>query len=304
MSRPSAFERVQQGATIESDPFLLVLLHRSAAVTAAILAPAGPQRSRILSTLIRDDRTSALPQSTILTKVFLEHIVRPHEVDAFAEMVQPHQKTQLTRSGNDREMMRVEQEAAATGVDSSSAANSMESSPQPPNGGQAQSTASGTPVKSGPTTVLDRAMMEHNILASSKLYLSLTLSGLGSLLSLTPTGAETMVRRMIVQGRLKAEIDQVEGILTFLESSQQGPTAGGLGDVASGAGGAGGEGTEGAAAGNEVLAGGGGGDLPLRLAEGDGLIRRWDSHIARTASSLEDVCVRIGALSGGAAATS
>jgi COP9 signalosome complex subunit 4 len=139
-------------------------------------------------------------------------------------------------------------------------------------------------------------MMEHNILASSKLYLSLTLNGLGSLLSLTPTGAETMVRRMIVQGRLKAEIDQVEGILTFLESSQQGPTAGGLGDVS---GGAGGEAGEGAASGGEGLGGlgGAGGDLPVRLGEGDGLIRRWDSHIARTASSLEDVCVRIGALS-------
>lgn len=170
----------------------------------------------------------------------------------------------LSRTGNEREVMRLEEEAAA--------AASAESA--------AQGSTAATKFKNAPTTVLDRAMMEHNILASSRIYLNITLAGLGSLLNLTTTGAETIVRRMIVQGRIKAEIDQVDGLLTFLESSQMEPTAGGLG-LGTGAESGGGD----AAAADD--------DDATPVGEGDGLIRRWDARIARTAGALEEVCSRI-----------
>lgn len=267
------FHELSYVADIDQEERIMML---GAAVTASILAPAGPHRSRILSTLMRDERVSSLPQATILSKVFLDHIVRPSEVAAFEEMLQPHQKAQLARTGNEKEMIRLEAEAEARtdGVD-------------PP-----MTASTSTTVKSTPSTVLDRAMMEHNILASSKLYMNITFTGLGSLLNLTPAGAETIVRRMIAQKRLKAEIDQVDGVLTVLESASEAPTAGGLGVGTS---------TDAALGANE----GGGSSSALgsdehdavAVGEGDGLTRRWDAQIAKTASSLEDVCVRIASLS-------
>ena len=76
--------------------------------------------------------------------------------------------------------------------------------------------------------------MEHNLLASSKIYNNITFSGLGALLDLTPGAAETMARRMIEQGRLKGSIDQVEKLIVFESSHDEDDAqgkAGGLGDV-------------------------------------------------------------------------
>jgi COP9 signalosome complex subunit 4 len=76
--------------------------------------------------------------------------------------------------------------------------------------------------------------MEHNLLASSKIYNNITFRGLGALLDLTPGAAETMARKMIEQGRLRGSIDQVDKVIWFEgnreEDNAQG-TAGGLGDV-------------------------------------------------------------------------
>jgi COP9 signalosome complex subunit 4 len=69
--------------------------------------------------------------------------------------------------------------------------------------------------KKGPETVLDRAVMEHNVLAASKVYNNITFKGLGLLLGLRPSAAEAMARIMIQQGRLKASIDQVDSIIKF-----------------------------------------------------------------------------------------
>lgn len=243
---------------------------------------------------------SSLPQSTILSKVFLDQIIRPDEVASFEGMLQPHQRAQLARTGNEREMMRIEAEAeqqdpASTAAGSSTTA-SMDASPAP--GPTAASAVAG--LKSSPTTVLERAMMEHNILASSKLYISITLQGLGSMLSLTATGAETMVRRMIAQKRLKGEIDQVEGVLYFLESANEGPTAGGLGLTADDGETSGGN--EANAAGPGDATGSGRAELAQLISpgSGDGLIKRWDAQIAKTASALEEACVRIAAMKAGA----
>ncbi|CAO1639176.1 unnamed protein product [Sympodiomycopsis kandeliae] len=220
----------------------------SAAVTASILAPAGPQRSRVLSTLIRDERASSLPQFTILSKVFLDEIVGTEEITTFESMLQPHQKAQLPTSND---------------VDASTSSQ----------------------LKSSPRTVLERAMMEHNIVACSKLYINITFEGLGLLLSLTPTGTETMIRRMISQKRLLAQLNQVEGLITFLSNpNQQQPIAGGLGISNE-------EDTNNAESTvrEEVRMG----ETLISHGKGDGLIKRWDEQIAKTASALEEVCVRI-----------
>src|SRR5712691_4796024 len=75
---------------------------RPAAVTCAVLAPAGPNRSRILSSLCRDERTAELPTYSVLTKMFLDHILRPSEIKEFEKRLKPHQLAQIALSTNDR----------------------------------------------------------------------------------------------------------------------------------------------------------------------------------------------------------
>ena len=63
----------------------------SAAVTCAVLAPAGPNRSRVLASLCRDERTSELPTFNILSKMFYDRILRPAEVKEFEGTLKQHQ---------------------------------------------------------------------------------------------------------------------------------------------------------------------------------------------------------------------
>ncbi|GJN30587.1 hypothetical protein PR202_gb18902 [Eleusine coracana subsp. coracana] len=113
----------------------------SAAVTCTILAGAGPQRSRVLATLYKDERCSKLKIYPILQKVYLERILRKPEIDAFAEELRPHQKALLP----DR------------------------------------------------STVLDRAMIEHNLLSASKLYTNISFGELGTLLGIDPLKVEAVI---------------------------------------------------------------------------------------------------------------
>ncbi|KAG9218909.1 hypothetical protein CCMSSC00406_0000977 [Pleurotus cornucopiae] len=178
-----------------------------AAVTCAVLAPAGPNRSRVLGSLYRDERVAELSTYNILSKMFLDHILRPAEIKSFEETLKPHQLAKIAISSNDR---------------LASAANEEETSD------------SSVSTRTGPSTVLDRAVMEHNLLASSKIYNNITFRGLGALLDLTPGAAETMARKMIEQGRLRGSIDQVDKIIWFEGSREDDDAqgkAGGLGDV-------------------------------------------------------------------------
>lgn len=63
-------------------------LHQAllAAVTCCILASAGPQRSRVLANLYKDERTRSLPVFPFLEKVYLERILRPTEVSCLQRM--------------------------------------------------------------------------------------------------------------------------------------------------------------------------------------------------------------------------
>ncbi|EST10223.1 Proteasome component (PCI) domain protein [Kalmanozyma brasiliensis GHG001] len=261
-------------AEIDEDDRAMML---SAAVTASILSPAGPQRARTLATLMRDERTPSLPQYTILSKVFLDRVIRPDEIASFEKLLSPHQIARLAPS-------------SAPGPASSSSA-----------------TADGKAMRHAPSTVLDRAMIEHNVLSASRLYDNITLAGLGALVDLSPEGAEDIARKMIMQGRLKGWIDQVgslsttqtgsqgSGVLFFIDQDRRGEgetTAGGLeatkmensGGDGSG-GGAGGVGEEGAGAGASS------GDIDTKWT------RRWDQQIAQVTGALEDVCQRINRVS-------
>jgi len=71
-------------------------------VTTSILAPSGPQRSRTLASLNRDDRihTTLAPHlSVMLKKMLLEYIVRASEVNEFEEGLEEHQKAKVEGGG-------------------------------------------------------------------------------------------------------------------------------------------------------------------------------------------------------------
>jgi hypothetical protein len=62
------------------------------AVSCAILAKAGPPRSRVLAMLYSDERSKSLQNFSMLEKMFKERIIAAHEVDAFEKILQEHQK--------------------------------------------------------------------------------------------------------------------------------------------------------------------------------------------------------------------
>jgi len=139
------------------------------AVTCAILAEAGPPRSRVLAMLYSDERSKQLANFQLLEKMFKERIVRAGEVEAFAQILKPHHKAE----------------------------------------------------GKGGRTVLQNAIIEHNMLAASKIYNNIKFDQLGVLLSIGAKEAESLAATMIEGRRMKAVIDQVEGLVEF-----QGATAG------------------------------------------------------------------------------
>jgi len=73
-------------------------------------------------------------------------------------------------------------------------------------------------VLSDGSTVLDRAVIEHNLLSASKLYKNITFAELGQLLSISPDKAEKVASRMMVEERLKGSIDQIASLIVFEHS--------------------------------------------------------------------------------------
>ncbi|ETW02663.1 hypothetical protein H310_06122 [Aphanomyces invadans] len=65
------------------------------AVTCAILAAAGPQRSRLLATLYKDERVKASEHAAILEKMHMEQLLRRSDIVSFELSLLPHQKAQL-----------------------------------------------------------------------------------------------------------------------------------------------------------------------------------------------------------------
>jgi len=153
------------GKVAESD--LLHLL--KCGVTCAILAPAGPQRSRILASLCKDERIRSVEHQEILHKMFMERLIRRSEVQKFEESLMPHQKATVTD-------------------------------------GQ---------------TVLERAILQHNVLAASRVYKNMRLPDLGNLLSVDADKAEKIAAKMVSEQRLAGFIDQKTKIIHFQAESEE-----------------------------------------------------------------------------------
>ncbi|KAK4560685.1 hypothetical protein LTR86_005263 [Recurvomyces mirabilis] len=135
----------------------------SAAITTAVLAPAGPARARQLGRIYKDDRASETPEYGILVKIFLDRLLDPSEVSAFAAGLKDHQLAK---------------------------------------------TADGS-------TVLDRAVLEHNLLSISRLYQNISTASLGVLLGVEKEKAEVYAAAMIESRRLGGSIDQIEERIWF-----------------------------------------------------------------------------------------
>jgi len=65
------------------------------------------------------------------------------------------------------------------------------------------------------STVLDKAVLEHNLLAASKLYSNIGIDQLGLLLGVEGDKAEEYSARMVEQGRLAGYIDQIDRLIFF-----------------------------------------------------------------------------------------
>mmetsp|Transcript_9843 Transcript_9843/g.16223 ORF Transcript_9843/g.16223 Transcript_9843/m.16223 type:complete len:403 (+) Transcript_9843:80-1288(+) len=64
-------------------------------------------------------------------------------------------------------------------------------------------------------TILEKAVMEHNMMAMGKIYDNITFEEAAKLLSMAPEQAEKVAGAMITEGRLAASIDQTEDLLIF-----------------------------------------------------------------------------------------
>ncbi|KAI2625241.1 hypothetical protein GGS21DRAFT_531864 [Xylaria nigripes] len=176
LSASSAYLEISLSPAVSEDERLHTL---AMAARCAILAPAGPLRSRALGRLYKDERVVNLDEFAMLEKVFLDRLIAPAEVDKFAQGLAPHQ--------------------LATTSDGS--------------------------------TVLAKAVVEHNLLAASRLYCNIGFDALATLLGLDVARAEDTTARMIEQGRLVGRIDQIEEVIWFERGEASGEKGSGRAEV-------------------------------------------------------------------------
>ncbi|KAK7111786.1 COP9 signalosome complex subunit 4-like [Littorina saxatilis] len=65
------------------------------------------------------------------------------------------------------------------------------------------------------STIVDRAVIEHNLLSASKLYNNISFTELGALLEIPPAKAEKIASQMITEGRMNGYVDQIDSIVHF-----------------------------------------------------------------------------------------
>lgn len=73
-------------------------------------------------------------------------------------------------------------------------------------------------------TIMERGVVEHNMIAVSKIYQSIYVSELALALGVIPEKAEKIAATMIMDGSLSGSIDQVEGLVIFDRESSPGAT--------------------------------------------------------------------------------
>ncbi|KAF2970184.1 hypothetical protein GQX73_g3383 [Xylaria multiplex] len=176
LSASSAYHDISFSPAVSEDERLHTL---AMAARCAILAPAGPLRSRALGRLYKDERAVNLDEFSMLEKMFLDRLLAPAEVEKFAQGLAPHQ--------------------LATTSDGS--------------------------------TVLAKAVVEHNLLGASRLYSNIGFEALGVLLGLDASRAEDTTAKMIEQGRLVGRIDQIEEMIWFEGGEASGEKGSGRAEV-------------------------------------------------------------------------
>lgn len=70
-------------------------------------------------------------------------------------------------------------------------------------------------------TVLDRALIEHNIVIISRLYMNISFKELGNFLGINPSQAEETVAKMVAEKRIIAVLDQANELVEFEEEGKQ-----------------------------------------------------------------------------------
>jgi hypothetical protein len=68
------------------------------------------------------------------------------------------------------------------------------------------------------TTILERAVVQHNLVAAARVYDNIAFADLGALLFIPSEKAERIAAQMIAEGRLAGTLDQVSGTLHFTGS--------------------------------------------------------------------------------------
>jgi COP9 signalosome complex subunit 4 len=173
---------------------LVLLLGRAA--TCAILSPAGTQKQRILGLLYKDPRLSTLhsmdqfsTHSIIVRKMYTNQIL-------------------LLKGGVPQGPCDNDHHSVSFSSRSVLISKFQESLTEHH---QQALTADGN------SSIVERAFMEHNILAVGKVYSNIFITDLSYILGMAhdPWMTEKLVSMMIVEGRLHASIDQVDGVLTF-----------------------------------------------------------------------------------------
>ena len=69
-------------------------------------------------------------------------------------------------------------------------------------------------------TIMERAVIEHNMVAVGKLYKSIYFAQLGKVLGVSAEKAEKIAANMIMENSLSGSIDQVDGILNFSKEEE------------------------------------------------------------------------------------
>ena len=64
-------------------------------------------------------------------------------------------------------------------------------------------------------TVLQRALLEHNILVLSRIYLNISFESMGKQLDISAGKAESIISEMIREERIKAQLDQLSNSIEF-----------------------------------------------------------------------------------------
>ena len=64
---------------------------------------------------------------------------------------------------------------------------------------------------------MEKAVIEHNLQALSKIYDNIKIPELAQLLNMEASTAEMLVAKMITEERLKGYLDQTENLLVFSE---------------------------------------------------------------------------------------